>query len=70
MDKETVAMKDLNIKIDLELKAFLEQAEAMAKLECMFWGHQWRVFPFSTGPVQMCVRCGEQDATDEKGQPE
>lgn len=54
-------MKNQNVMIDPELKAFLEQTEALAKLDCALWGHQWRVVPFSSGPVTVCVRCGEQD---------
>jgi len=49
--------------IDPKLKAFLEKAEALAQLECALWGHRWRVLPFSSGPVTVCVRCGEQDTT-------
>jgi hypothetical protein len=53
-------MKDLNIKIDPELKTFMNLADELARLECAFWEHQWRTFPSSTGPVVICVRCGER----------
>jgi hypothetical protein len=50
----------IDLKIDPEMKAFLETTRKQIEVKCATFGHQWCRVPSSTGLVTLCVRCGER----------